>query len=74
MVSNCSVIAIIYVLSINREHSKGPVTEFSVSICSAPKFVCSSDDGIPRLLITEIDNNSCNRALKKQDGVNITSL
>ena len=35
-----------------------PVAEFSVSICSKPKFVCSSDDGIPRLLITENDNNS----------------
>ena len=32
-----------------------PVTEFSVSICSTLKFICSSDDGVPRLLITEND-------------------
>ena len=30
----------------------GPVAEFSVSICSTPKFICTSVDGIPRLLIT----------------------
>ena len=35
-----------------------PVAECSVSICSTPKFVRSSDDGIPRLLISENDNNS----------------
>ena len=23
-----------------------PVAEFSVSICSTPKFICSSDDGV----------------------------
>ena len=34
-----------------------PVTEFSVSICSTPKFICSSDDGEPRLLITENDTS-----------------
>ena len=32
-----------------------PVVEFSVSICSTPKFFCSSDDGVPRILITEND-------------------
>ena len=31
----------------------GPVAEFSVSICSTPKFFCSWDDGVLRLLITE---------------------
>ena len=36
----------------------GPVVEFSVSICSTPNFVCSLDDGIPRLLITENDDIS----------------
>ena len=25
-----------------------PITEFSVSVCSIPKFICSSDDGVPR--------------------------
>ena len=29
-----------------------PVAEFSGSIFSTPKFISSSDDGIPRLLIT----------------------
>ena len=35
-----------------------PVAEFSVSICSIPKFICSSDDGVPRLLIIENENFS----------------
>ena len=30
-----------------------PVVEFSVSICSTPKIICTSDDGVPKLLITE---------------------
>ena len=30
-----------------------PVAEFSVSICSTPKFICRSNDGVPMLLITE---------------------
>ena len=30
-----------------------PVAEFSVSICSTPKFICSSDNGVFMLLITE---------------------
>ena len=30
-----------------------PVAEFSVSISSTPKFICSSYDGVPRLLITQ---------------------
>ena len=29
--------------------------EFSVSICSTPKFICSLDDGVPMLLITGND-------------------
>ena len=32
-----------------------PVAEFSVSVCSTPKFICSSGDGVPRLVITEIE-------------------
>ena len=32
-----------------------PVAEFSVSISNTPKFICSLDDGAPRLLITEND-------------------
>ena len=35
-----------------------PVAEFSVSICNTPKFICSSDDDVPRLLIT--GNDTCN--------------
>ena len=38
-----------------------PVAEFSVSICSTPKFICSSDDGVPRLLNTDnymVENNT----------------
>ena len=35
----------------------GPVAEFSESICSTPKFVCSSNDGIPKVLITKNDNS-----------------
>ena len=34
-----------------------PVAEFSMSICSTSKFICSSDDGVPRLLITEYDSS-----------------
>ena len=34
-----------------------PVAGFSVSICSTPKFICSSYDGVPRLLITENDTS-----------------
>ena len=33
---------------------KSPVAEFSVSICSTSKFICSSDDGVARLLMKEI--------------------
>ena len=32
-----------------------PVAEISVSICSTPKFIYTSDDGIPRLLISQSD-------------------
>ena len=32
-----------------------PIAEFSVSICSTPKFICNSDDGVPKLLIAEND-------------------
>ena len=30
-----------------------PVAEFSASISSTPKFICSSDDGVPRSLDRE---------------------
>ena len=45
-----------------------PVAEFSVSICSTPKFICSSDGDVPRLLITENDIPLIKR-LQKQDDV-----
>ena len=32
-----------------------PVTDFSVSICSTPKFIYCSDNVAPKLLITEND-------------------
>ena len=32
-----------------------PVAEFSLSICNTQKFICSSDDDLPRLLISEND-------------------
>ena len=32
-----------------------PVAEFFVLVCTTPKFICSSDDGAPRILITEND-------------------
>ena len=32
-----------------------PVAEFSVTVCSTPKFILTSDDGIPGLLITDND-------------------
>ena len=35
-----------------------PVAEFSVSICSAPKFIYNSDDGVPRILIKEKDTSN----------------
>ena len=34
-----------------------PVAEFSVSACSTAKFICSSDDSVPRLLSTENDSS-----------------
>ena len=44
------------------------VAEFSVSICSTPKFIYSSDDDVPRLLITENDasykSNTKNRMMR----------
>ena len=38
-----------------KYHVISPVAEFSVLVCSTPKFICSSDYGVPRLLITEND-------------------
>ena len=32
-----------------------PIAELSVSICSTPKIICSSDDGVGKLLISEND-------------------
>ena len=39
------------------KHSKliTPVEKCSVSICSKTKFICTPDDDVPRLLITEND-------------------
>ena len=34
-----------------------PIAEYSVSICSTPKFLCSSDDGVHRLLIRGNDTS-----------------
>ena len=36
---------------------KIPVAEFSASTCIISKFICSSENGIPRLLITENDTS-----------------
>ena len=36
---------------------KSPVAEFSEYICSTPKFICSSDDGVPWLLNIENDTS-----------------
>ena len=33
------------------------IAELSVPICSTPKFICSLDDGVPRILITENDTS-----------------
>ena len=46
-----------YILNIIYVKYKSPVAEFSVSICSTPKFICSSDDSVRRLLITENDTS-----------------
>ena len=52
---------------------RNPVAEFSVSICCTSKFIFSSDDGVPRLLITE--NTSLKKYLvQKQGDVNIISV
>ena len=40
---------------VSLDDSSIPVAEFFMSICSRPKFICSSDDGVPSLLITEND-------------------
>ena len=34
-----------------------PVAEFSVLMCITPKFICNSDDYVPRILITENDTS-----------------
>ena len=41
-----------------------PVAEFSVSICSTPKFFSSSDDGVPALFIAENDTSYKNNVPK----------
>ena len=43
-----------------------PVAEFSVPICSTPKFICSSVDGVPKLLITENDTSYKNNIYKNR--------
>ena len=34
-----------------------PAAEFSMSICSIPNFICSSEDGVSRLLVTGSDTS-----------------
>ena len=34
-----------------------PVAEFSVSVCITLKFICTPNDGVPTLLITENDTS-----------------
>ena len=51
-----------------------PVAEFSVSICSTPKFICSSDDGVSRLLITESDTSYKSNIYRNRNDVNIISV
>ena len=58
-----------YILNIIYVKYKSPVAEFSVSICSTPKFICSSDDSVRRLLMTKNDasyksNISKNRMIR----------
>ena len=36
---------------------KEPVAEFSVPVCSTRKFICSSDDGVPRFLTRRNDTS-----------------
>ena len=42
------------------------VAEFSVSICSTPKFICTPDDGVPWLLIIENDTSYKSNIYKKK--------
>ena len=41
----------------NEKVTSLPSSRFSVSICSTLKFICSSDDEVSRLLITENDTS-----------------
>ena len=43
-----------------------PVAEFSVSVCTRPKFLCTSDDSVPRLLIIENDASYKSNIYKKR--------
>ena len=43
-----------------------PVAEFSVSICSSSKFICSSDNCVPRLSIAENDTSYKNNIYKNR--------
>ena len=52
------------VIRLNKNYIISPLAEFSLSICSTPKFICTSDDGVNyrsrlliRLLITENDTS-----------------
>ena len=70
---------LIYVQYIENEAKKiagintSPEAEFSVSICSTQKFICSSDDGVPKLLVLENDTSYKRKHLQKQDDVIIIS-
>ena len=43
-----------------------PVAEFSASICSTPKFICSWDEGVPRL---KFSNKHLSRKEKKYTNI-----
>ena len=45
----------VFLFTLSSHLGCSPVAEFSVSICSTPKFICSLGEGVPRLLITEND-------------------
>ena len=56
---------------VRESYVSTPIAEFSVSICSTPKFICSSADGILRLLITGNGISYESNLYKKQNDVNI---
>ena len=53
-------------MTIVTKEVTSPVAEFPVSICSTSKFICSSDAGATRLLITGDDNSYKNNVYKNR--------